>query len=500
MDRAYPPQLSHRHALPVLWSALFALQAWALWGYTVDDAYIVAQYARNLASGVGFTMNAGAPATDGVTAPLWVAPGWLAASVGASPIATAKLLGAVSGMGAGVQLLRTLRRRQGGLRMGCVALVLLAAQPTFATWAVAGLSSGLAALLVTLALPRAGSRGSRAGPWAAAAMFGVRPELVPAMLLLVGLPGALRREAVGQAAQGLRVHLETWGPPLVGGIGIAAYRLSMSGELLPLSVQAKPASLADGGAYLLRALGMTTGGIGLVLVARALRVGQVRDRVVAVALITGWLSVALAGGDWMPGFRLLCPLLPLYVWLLAAVAGPGRGWRPVLLALALSLVLPITDWCLRLPEVAGAQASRQTHGRALAGYLAAHGPGTLVAAVDIGYLAYHGRVRVLDLGGVTEPAVGRLPGRHLDKRIPETLLRQRQPDWLLLHSRVPPNVAPDGRLLTFSGYPVEHRVAAMAWVRRRFVVRRVFPYAARYHYILMRRRRLGGLDGHGDAN
>ena len=37
----------------------------------IDDAYITARYAANLAHGYGWTWNTGGPATDGTTAPLW---------------------------------------------------------------------------------------------------------------------------------------------------------------------------------------------------------------------------------------------------------------------------------------------------------------------------------------------------------------------------------------------------------------------------------------------
>ncbi|HET6348073.1 MAG TPA: hypothetical protein VFH88_03225, partial [Candidatus Krumholzibacteria bacterium] len=51
----------------------------------------------------------------------------------------------------------------------------------------------------------------------------------------------------------------------------------------------------------------------------------------------------------------------------------------------------------------------QTHMVGLATYLHQHAaPGEVVAAADIGYLAFYSRCRVLDLGGLVEPATGRL--------------------------------------------------------------------------------------------
>jgi arabinofuranosyltransferase len=48
-----------------------AAAALALWGFTVDDALISVQYARNLASGAGYRFDPGGIVTDGVTPLPW---------------------------------------------------------------------------------------------------------------------------------------------------------------------------------------------------------------------------------------------------------------------------------------------------------------------------------------------------------------------------------------------------------------------------------------------
>ena len=44
-----------------------ALAVLALWGFTVDDAFIIARYAHHIAIGDGYVFNAGGPTSDGVT-------------------------------------------------------------------------------------------------------------------------------------------------------------------------------------------------------------------------------------------------------------------------------------------------------------------------------------------------------------------------------------------------------------------------------------------------
>jgi len=133
--------------------------------------------------------------------------------------------------------------------------------------------------------------------------------------------------------------------------------------------------------------------------------------------------------------------------------------------------------------VRAAGEARERVGRPLARFLASRA--RTVALVDVGFLAWAGGFDVVDLGGITEDGVARRPGPHLGKRIDAAWLLARAPDALVLHAAVPPEVAPDGTLRTLAGYPVERRVAAMPWVRARFRVARVMPYAPGYVYVVL---------------
>jgi hypothetical protein len=141
------------------------------------------------------------------------------------------------------------------------------------------------------------------------------------------------------------------------------------------------------------------------------------------------------------------------------------------------------DLATRIPEWRAAGLSRETAGRELASRL--RQSARRVALVDIGFLSYASGVEALDLGGITDPEIGRLPGGHLAKVVPDSLLSKRAPDALILHSSQPPLVAADGRLLALAGYPVEQRVASGAWVRSRFRVALQRTYAPHYHYVLL---------------
>jgi hypothetical protein len=110
-----------------------------------------------------------------------------------------------------------------------------------------------------------------------------------------------------------------------------------------------------------------------------------------------------------------------------------------------------------------------------------------VALLDVGYLGYASGVPVVDLGGLTDPRIARMPGGHLQKRIDPEYFRQRDPHVIVLHSSSPPVLGPGGRLLAFDGYPVERRIAALAFVRERFRVHAVIRFAPGYLYVVLAR-------------
>jgi hypothetical protein len=223
-------------------------------------------------------------------------------------------------------------------------------------------------------------------------------------------------------------------------------------------------------------------------VALAAREERGERRILASMIAIHMVAVLLAGGDWMPGFRLLVPVLPVA---LLVTAGPlarrlerEPRWRGAAL-LAASLAVPIVSIGLVLPQVRGIAASRERVGEPLAQFLRTHA--RRVALVDVGFLPYRAGVEVVDLGGITDPAIGRAPGAHVAKEIDPGLLELRAPDAIVLHSSHRPRVSDDGRLLGLRGHPVERRVASMGFVRARYRVARVDQFADDYWYVTLTR-------------
>lgn len=469
------------------------------WPYTVDDAFIVARYASRLAQGHGYTFNAGPP-TDGVTGPLWLLPGWIATRLGLDPVHVAKCIGLLCSTLACAAIVQRLSRRALGTCTALLAATLLALQPTAGGWGVAGLETGAAMLLVTWAALAAtrrparhrvardahesASRAARGAPWqlgcALALLAWLRPELAPVAVVL--LSALVLRQGLRRAAPALLLAV-------AGAASVVVFRLALFGEALPLAVAAKPGSLTNGIDYALRGALISTGVFALPLMAWGTLRGRSEERWLGAAWLVHGLAIVLAGGDWMPGFRLFAPLLPLAIWLAAVGAAQlvartkrAPAWVGGALVL-LSVAFFGLDLFTRIPEWRAAEQSREGPGRALAARL--RSAATRVALVDIGFLAHASGLTVIDLGGITDPAIARMPGGHLDKRVPDAWLAERAPDAIVLHSAKPPLLAANARLAALDGYPVEQRIARGAWVQRNFRVALTVEYAPHYHYVLL---------------
>jgi hypothetical protein len=465
-------------AIPLAGSLAVLAVGLLAWPYTVDDAFITARYAQNLVAGLGYAMNPHVP-SDGVTGPLALLPAIIALALGGDPVAAAKGTGLASCAVAVWLMLARLRRRAGGRVAAPAAAALIAASPSLGTWAVGGLETGLATLLVccaALAATRRKRPAALALGGSIAALAWLRPELAPACAVLLG-HAALRDRRAGGVAFGIA---------LAGALALIAFRLALFGDALPLSLRAKPPELGHGVRYVLSAIALSTTFVGVVLALWGVRRGQRQDRVFGAVLLAHAGTLVLAGGDWMPGYRLLVPVLPLY----AALAGigaslrlTGKPWRVAACVLVAAL-LPLGDMATRIPELR-ANAAHRAALAPLVHTLAreAH----TVALLDVGYLAYASGVRVVDLGGLTDPQIARMPGGHIDKRIDAAYLRARNPDTIVLHGAAEPRFGPDGELRAFDGYPVEQRVAAMDFVRSEFRVRQVVRYAPGYLYIVLTR-------------
>jgi hypothetical protein len=158
------------------------------------------------------------------------------------------------------------------------------------------------------------------------------------------------------------------------------------------------------------------------------------------------LFVAASGGDWMPGYRFLVPFLPL-LWLLVcdaldALARRQSAMAPAPALAALLVLLATTSFFAGRSLVRAQQTfptalrgvtwtsfpDRLEVAHALRAQLSA---GDTLALFEAGCIPYYlPDHHVIDLSGLSDRAIARLPGRHMEKVTPEAFFA-RSPEWYL---------------------------------------------------------------------
>jgi len=389
-----------------------ALGVVLFWGFTVDDALVTARVAWRLANGGGYRFNASGPAVDAVTPLGWVF--LLVPFAARSPMVAlevARYLGAVAWVAAATWVghLHAREERRNGL-----AVLFLAAAPLGA-WSSAGMETGFVLALCSFALSDSAVALLAAGLAAA-----LRPELLPFCTVLGLRHGWIRRYSRWSWFCGL--------VPLGACAVTAAVRLIAFGTAVPLAVIAKPSDLTHGLRYTIGALVLT--GPAWALVGGGWVGLDAKARWFVAAVTLHFAAMVLAGGDWMPLWRLAVPVLPALVWVATALTARRRKLWHSAGALVGLLVAAVVAWKVGLPGRKVMRAREELIERAAPLLRETR----LVAGLDIGWLGIATPHDVLDLAGITDYRVASLPGGHTTKKIPNSWFDFRRPDTLVLLS------------------------------------------------------------------
>jgi len=447
--------------LCLLTCGLLGLLVSLRWVETIDDAYIFFRYAHNIASGHGYTFNAGVP-IEGTTSVIWTLMLSLLDYLGYSLEWGGKVLGFITLLG--IIALLYYQFYKWGVSIGIVAILsaLLITNERFTLSAMLGLETGLFALLLVALFLVADIRGSQRSSAAALGVIGVllyltRPETIALMLLLA--VGFLIFRPFNRTNALITIII--W----VAGLLLATvWRLGVFGDFIPNSARAKSiigfsalqyailwGRVSAGISYTmdwLRAswLIVIPGIFGLIPLWRR---HAFQGFVALSILLLGITVVIMNAGDWMPLSRLLTPYLPVLVALAGFgcqiwLGAVGQRWRSVfntaLAALAIILVATAL-WPLRGKEffVADKWSSGICYGKiaeVLQPYLSKD---TMLAPEAIGMIGYRlPDVPILDIFGLTDPYIARhgvIPqptftsGKHHYQYV-----MQQQPALFLFHS------------------------------------------------------------------
>ncbi len=397
--------------------------AWGLRAFTIDDAYISYRYARNLVNGAGLVYNLGEP-IEGYTNFLFTLLLALGTQLGIDPNLAAKGMGTIAAVGSLYAVYRLADRLSPYQAMPCVATWLLATSMLFSGYAVFGLETTLFSFLVlagTWALFDEEELERRI-PWSGAvfALAGLtRPE-APAFLgilmIFLGRRFASRRNLLRAAlfAVPVGIHL--------------IWRHAYYGSWLPNTFSAKTGDLgvqlAMGWTYVrgyVEATGVITW-----FAAFGLAIGVVARRweVMAVGALAGFVAVytIAVGGDWMPFYRFLAPFEP-FAFLLADLgvrAVADRRDNAATLVIAPFLVAVFWGRVERFRIEADYVHSQVRFWDEAAGGTARwfekhNAPRGVIALTDIGEIGYRTDFPILDLLGLVDPVISRLPGGYTHK-------------------------------------------------------------------------------------
>ncbi|MSP24774.1 MAG: hypothetical protein EXR75_06330 [Myxococcales bacterium] len=459
--------------------------------FTVDDSYISYRYARNFARGLGLVYNEG-ERIEGYTNFLWTVILGAGAFCGADPQAFGKVLGFGCGLGA-VGFVYLLEAQLRPLRVApAIAPYVVASTSVFAGYAVWGLETSLFAMLVLAGTWQFAREQERDGfPWSGlvfAAAGLTRPE-APMFLgvLMLFLPGPRLVSLRGRAAEGtpaimllglgalsasLILRLSpgrpawfgtvAWAVAAAGAVAIVAelprrlfsaknlmrgglfvaivgahliWRRAYYGAWVPNTLSAKTGDFRQqllGGVDYLEKFAQHEGPpLFLALFGLGAAVAWRHRGALAVAavVVCGTTYVALVGGDWMPLFRFIAPLVPF----LALLTGVGvrvmlearsRAIHYGLLGLALFAIVHRADAMTRdqrkifgeekafWDRAAGGVATWMNERVAERGRDSVQGE---IALGDIGQVGYQTDFPIVDLLGLVDPVVAALPGGYTNK-------------------------------------------------------------------------------------
>lgn len=477
---------------------------------TVDDAYIIFRYARNIAEGAGYVYNPGQWVL-GTTAPLYTLLLAGLAAIGLEDLP--RVAWALNAMldAASAALLYLGTARVAGRLAGLLAGSLFALAPMSIAYSAGGMETSFFVFLLGSSFWAAICNRINVAVAAVALGTLTRPEAVILVgLLLLGLALQQRRIPIRPAILYAAilapwVAFASWqfGSPLPQSMTAKAVVYTVNPVANPAALvlhagmPAQSVFLLGGSAPLPQALALAA--TLLLPVQVALAYGGARRLVAHDRLLLPWvlfpvvyvLAYAVAG---FRGVRMfpwyLAPLTPFYLVLLTSGIPPlakavrarfGGGDRAVVAAAAGLLALwwvPGLVSAERVGYPVGFSTERERAYRELAtDYSSEWGSGTVVAAPEIGAIGYYIRGEILDTAGLVTPratAYYPLPPQLLasDNAVAPRLIQDLRPHYLAsLDQFVRLSLLPDPWFATHYEL-IESRAVAVFESRQLLVFRR----------------------------
>jgi hypothetical protein len=466
-----------RAGLSLLWLALcvlvFVVLCVVLRKFVTDDAYISVRYADNLADGYGFVFNPHGPRVEGFSNPLLVGAEALAHLVGVSTITAARAIG----VGSGVVLLLVIglhAPRVVGRAASNVALALVACYPPLAFWAVGGLETLPAALIVTAGVLLLAQEPTRTRAAVAGGVLALLPWLRPeGIVVAVAAAAAVELPRIygrGERREGVVRLALAAGMPVASQVVLELVRLGVYGHLVPNSVLFKTGT-GDAFGVLGRFVGQAwpmilAAAVGAVLARGRTRVLAVPPLVYALGALETLNQVNHFGRFLLPAWPQLALLAGVGVTLVS-----GRLHRSHVPVAVIGAAVLVAAGLLVLPgKLSDATASAKRYSdcgqrvrtKAIFWLRRHTAPDTVYSVSDVGLMASRSGTRtVVDQLGLNEPYIqtkGSIPVAERADFVHDT-----SPDAIVLisrkHRRFVPRYDTDAAIAAdprFSRYALAH--------------------------------------------
>ena len=404
---------------PLAWTLCVGVPPVAFsWGFSVDDALISARVAHQWATGAGYVFNPRGPVVDAVTPLGWV---FLLAPFAEGSVldgfAAARWLGTIAWLAAVLVTARQLLANvRAPARYWAMAVLGLSTAP--AAWASSGMETGFVALLGACAVTR-----SRWATLAAGVAAGWRPELIPWAMVL-GVGSFWTTEVVSRRSWRSLIGV---GAALLPVLVVGCCRWLGFGSAAPLAVLVKPPDFRFGVYYVAATL-IWAGPLWLLVACKPWRGLPPRYQVIGLSIAAHTAALSLAGGDWMPLFRLWIPVWPS-ILLLGAVLLERSGKLAQILRISLAVMFSVVVTATTVLPGRSVVATRRSWIAQLRPMMK---PGDIVGTLDIGWVGASTDGEVVDFAGLTDPMVARLSGPHHAKHLENGFLDRRRVNVLVL--------------------------------------------------------------------
>ncbi len=460
-----------RNIIGLILLSLAALLVFQVLGFNVlqDDAFISFRYVKNFLDGHGLVFNIG-ERVEGYTNFFWIMLLALLAKLGLPLIETARVAGVLAAIGTLGICIYAARRYypEKGWVWVVAAPFLLAANGSFAYWAGSGLETALFTLLAAAAAVSYFSRPAFSLLFLALATL-TRPEGA-LLAFLFGVIGVLLKQ------KNWKETLPFWGGLALLLLPFAIFKWFYYGSLLPNPFYAKTGLSVE---YLQSGLEYVWlflkhyGGYGLFIILPFLFWKKLSTfSRFALLVFTGYtLYLILIGGDVLKAHRFFVPILLFFYLPVTEIFHQllGNRWYKTPAFVLGILSVSIFSYRAAFPYLRNAAFNElalienMAHAAA---YFAEKNPARSFAIATIGAFSYYvGNRRVIDMLGLTEPAIARNPetiegivSSWREKHFNAGYVLSQKPEVILFSTGVKPSAPAERALLLHPDFRRNYRL------------------------------------------